>query len=195
MTTELPFSVPERHDAAVKTLLLAKQILDGLGVGFWLSHGTLLGAIRNNDFIPHDSDIDLGIWDDCQVEHSIIRQTFVKNNFLPAQEFGSYDFGHQYAFWSSFGVYVDLFFYVREKDHCWCKIWKSSTESHRQVFPLERGSYRVLSFCRELFKVPINAEAWLEANYGPDWRIPVPPVERGGTWHWADSPMNYEDVK
>ena len=192
MTDELPFSVPERHEAAVATLLLAKQILDGLGVHFWLSHGTLLGAIRDNDFIAHDSDIDLGIWDDCKVSHEMIHHDFMAVGFTPANDFGSAGKGREYSFWSPFGVYIDLFFYVREKDHCWCNIW--TPEPRKQLFPPILG-FHSLKFQGEMYEIPANFEAVLEVNYGPDWKTPIAPVERGGTWHWADSPLNYEKSK
>jgi phosphorylcholine metabolism protein LicD len=47
---------------AVKMLRQVKEVLDKHDVEFWLDYGTLLGAIRDNEFIPWDSDIDLGIW-------------------------------------------------------------------------------------------------------------------------------------
>jgi len=37
-------------------------VLDKYGVKFWLDHGTLLGAVREDGFIPWERDIDLGIW-------------------------------------------------------------------------------------------------------------------------------------
>ncbi len=54
-----------------KLLLDAKTILDSYGVAFWLDSGTLLGAVRENDFIPWEKDIDLGIWnltDDVKIK-------------------------------------------------------------------------------------------------------------------------------
>jgi len=51
------------EEEAIKVLTQVKRILDKYGVEYWLDCGTLLGAVRDGKFIPWDSDIDLGTWD------------------------------------------------------------------------------------------------------------------------------------
>ena len=47
---------------AIIALKNVKEMLDSHDIEFWLDTGTLLGAVRNDRFIPWDDDIDLRIW-------------------------------------------------------------------------------------------------------------------------------------
>src|SRR5690606_9816587 len=38
------------------------EAMNSTGAVWWLADGTALGAFRSGDFIPGDSDIDLGMW-------------------------------------------------------------------------------------------------------------------------------------
>ena len=49
------------REAALQVLIDVTDVLDEYGCTNWLSDGTLLGAIRENDFIAHDYDIDVGV--------------------------------------------------------------------------------------------------------------------------------------
>ena len=47
---------------ALKELTEIKEVFDKHNVDFFLTHGTCLGAIREKNFILHDSDIDIGCY-------------------------------------------------------------------------------------------------------------------------------------
>ena len=48
---------------ARQALLDMKKVLDNAGVEFFLLSGTLLGCIREGDFLAHDKDIDIGVFE------------------------------------------------------------------------------------------------------------------------------------
>jgi lipopolysaccharide cholinephosphotransferase len=70
----------KEEEILVKMLKDAKNVFLNNGLEFWLDCGTLLGAIRDNGFIPWENDIDLGAWkskNDFE-EKRKIRKEFIK---------------------------------------------------------------------------------------------------------------------
>lgn len=49
------------HAAGRAVMLELADVLDGLGIPFFLIQGTALGAVRDGGFVPTEKDIDLGI--------------------------------------------------------------------------------------------------------------------------------------
>jgi len=58
----LKFDDEQFRDELINLLKEIKEILDKHKVTFWLDYGTLLGAVRDNQLIPWDNDVELGIW-------------------------------------------------------------------------------------------------------------------------------------
>src|SRR6185312_10743961 len=56
------YDTPELHQKLVKILLLViTSILDRENISYWIDGGTLLGAVRHKNMIPHDDDADIGL--------------------------------------------------------------------------------------------------------------------------------------
>jgi len=51
-----------KDDARIDLLREVKEVLDKHEIEFWLTGGTLLGAVRDGRFISWDPDIDFGTW-------------------------------------------------------------------------------------------------------------------------------------
>ena len=66
---------------ACNVLREVKDVLDGLGIQFWLESGALLGAIREGKFIEWDDDIDLGTSDRYIPKMKIISKAFNEKGF------------------------------------------------------------------------------------------------------------------
>mgnify|MGYP003997540445 FL=1 len=52
----------EKKTLILRMLADTNSVLQKLGIVYWLDCGTLLGAIRDNQLIAWDNDIDLGCW-------------------------------------------------------------------------------------------------------------------------------------
>ncbi len=60
----------------------AKKILDDLNIPFYLGGGTLLGAYRENDFVPWDWDVEVDFrYEDVKRKLEAIKSEFLKTGF------------------------------------------------------------------------------------------------------------------
>jgi len=91
------------------------QVLDELGMNWWLEYGTLLGAIRENNFLSHDVDIDIGMMH--QEYSNQIEKTFIKYGFKKRREFlidnGKYGREETYRYC---GVDIDIFYFKQRNN-------------------------------------------------------------------------------
>ena len=157
-------------DFQKKMLLDISNLLDKYKIVHCLMYGTLLGAVRNNDFIEN-YDLDLGIF------YQFWKNDNIWYDFnMDLQKIGYRVFAMTYNLvWIEFiefhQVYhIDLFLLERTKQFY-------ITESYGKLsyFPLKDFDYlEEKLFCDKKFKIPPDVESHLERNYGLDWRIPKP---------------------
>ncbi len=147
-------------DIAEENLFLFKDIMDKNELEFSLAYGTLLGAIRENDFIEYDEDIDVIILDENRVSFIDLLFDFRKHGF----EVGRY--------------FNDLLSLVREGEYIDVYIFKKACFGFRSMgdeiikerFLINTVKY---SFLGKSFNIPEDYKECLLYHYGHDWKIPI----------------------
>ncbi len=143
-------------------LLMTKEILDLHKIRFFLAFGTMLGAYRDHQFIPHDWDIDIGLFmaDRPRFMELVKSKVFsnrgmsFRTNGFP--NFNTFEYGEEW---------IDLFFFRKEHDKYRCKCFYIDAEHFRfGLMPIQ--------FLDTTFKMVHFPEKYLEDRYGKDWRIP-----------------------
>lgn len=134
----------------------------------FICYGTLLGCIRDNDFIPHDDDVDVCfLADEEGLDAAVDEFRKVVRTLTTAGHVIQFDSSAQFH-WRLQGTSLDVFMAWIEGDRLYMYN-AGGTFSRDQIFPLmdrEFKGHRVL--------VPNESEALLEMIYGPRWRIPDP---------------------
>lgn len=163
---------------AKKLLLEVADILDGLEVPFFLSHGTALGAYRDGGFTPCEDDIDLGF----------LAEDFVPNAHRIAGSLTRW--GYEICTlvrpfqrcWAikarKHGIGLDLACFIRWTDQD-CgddgRFMPSTLADFCGYYPTPtfEQTRPVMAFGRE-FRVPSPPADYFALEYGDGWRSPSP---------------------
>lgn len=159
--------------------VVANRILRGLNLTYWIDCGTLLGAVREGDFLAHDLDFDFGTveWS----RHGEIAAAFKAEGFQ-MDTAGHPEYGYQQAFFKEKRHLFDIFyFYPAGLNRLWQGSWYQG-EVLWSEFDLD--AYLPVNkawFVGEATFTPAKPEKVLETRYG-DWRTPVV------KWSYVDDP-------
>lgn len=156
-------------------LLVLKKIFDKNNIQFRLGYGTLLGAIREQDFISHDTDVDLVLDKKDKPKVEALIKTFKRHGFKVCRNFenvlsiGRKKNNVDFYFFSERN-FVDKFL---GRVTCGRGIWCLCIDNVYFDFSEERD------FLREKFLVFKNPENWLIQTYGESWTVPQ--IKKGKT--------------
>ncbi len=144
----------------------AKQILDRLGLVFFLRHGTCLGAVRDSAFIEWDDDLDIGsVIGLHDLTEDLVRsaaEVFKEHGFDATIQESEL---HLSVELTKSGTPMDWTCYriIDDSIYQW-PVVKIPVSLHTDL--------REIDFLGEKFFVPNPPEEYLRLKYGPEWMIP-----------------------
>lgn len=170
------------HKLGYSYMKKINEVLDKEGFKYFITYGTLLGIIREGQFMGHDNDIDMGIiydedfsWDRLEetlrkigmqkkhqftLEGRITEQTYICENLsVDFFMYEPFDTSHQIS-------YV----YFRQETGCYeDETFEVARHITKKIEKIEK-----VKTPKGEFSIPENSEEFLEEIYGSDWRIPQP---------------------
>jgi hypothetical protein len=150
------FVWPLNQRVIASHLVELREVFGEHGVTFWLRDGSALGAYRERGIIPHDDDIDIGVWWSDLAGVSRVVASLERRGFVVYRRVEGL-----------FALFKD---------------WET-VEICVSGLPGEKSAYlaKLEEFFSELqgielwggdFLIPRRIERYLEFCYGPDWRVP-----------------------
>ncbi|MBM0127963.1 hypothetical protein [Pimelobacter simplex] len=154
---------------------LVIAILEEEGIDAFPAYGTLLGAVREQDFLGHDSDADLGYVSRHTSPVDVVRESFRLQRALAHRGMATFRYSG-----GAFRIDVeesdgsvrglDLFGGFFDGDGKLYLMGEVGVEFREDwIFPLS-----TVTLAGHEFPAPAVPERLLEAMYGPHWRVPDP---------------------
>jgi len=167
-------------DIAKYILLEVKSVLDKNNIEFFLSSGTLLGAVRGNKILNHDFDIDIGAKQEVLVPKlNDIEKQFRDLGYATKQLSTPYQY-NRYIKISKNGLVLDIIDYkLRDNE----RVHIISFNRGSFVYPKEMfDNLGEIDFLGTKFKTPNPVEKYLELSYTVSWTV------EDARWNWENCP-------
>lgn len=192
------------HLHGLQTLKFMKEGFAEIGHDFWLDYGTLLGAVREKDFIGHDKDLDIGTMDFDDATKAKLVQILDKKGVKLYKQYEMDGKIIEQAFHYN-GLHIDIFYYFQgaEENNIWCYFCEIGTQmsfENRTEYQIAKGYITKTATSRfsglmdyefkgETFKIPANYQDYLIDNYGTSYMQIIK------DWASGSSPANIELVE
>ena len=152
-----------------KEFLKICDILDELKINYFLQTGILLGAIRDNDFIKWDWDIEISVFSDELLPNIDLIVNKLKNEGFKIKQINKKKDDSKIDFVGEYpedvtGYTIWSWNYSQIKDVYWRREFSVPSKFLK--------SFSKIEFLERQFNCPNNPEEYLEFAYG-NWRVPL----------------------
>jgi phosphorylcholine metabolism protein LicD len=176
---------------AQENLLIIKEEFQKNNVVFWLTDGTLLGAFRENDFISHDTDTDIGVFAKDMSKISLIVKNLELQGFNLHKSRGILEDGFKLAI-IRMEVKTDIFFFYESKKDpnlFYHSAYANFEQKASRKYDFFYNAFEIgeIKFLNHDFPCPKDVIGYLKQKYGSDFMIPKK------KWSYWKNPKNVKD--
>ncbi|MCX2574027.1 LicD family protein [Pedobacter sandarakinus] len=155
------------RERAKENLFLFKEILDKSKVKFLLAYGTLLGAIREGNFIEHDFDTDFIILEEDRASFLDLLFELSNAGFVV----GRYE--NDLISLIRKEEYIDIYFFRKHLFFYRKSAYYDDNTDIYYTYNRFLTKTTTLTFLGETFSIPKDFDAYLKHCYGENWRTPI----------------------
>ncbi len=173
--------------------VLEAQLRERFGIVLFPMYGTLLGTVREGDFIAHDNDVDYTYIS----KH--VDPTKVKAEFVAICEYlidnGYRGYLSRYTFNVKAPLKFDIYYsWFNEANHYQVSFGYHGEEAQKSD---EFFKFQPRFLGRHTVQVPLSAERILHQVYGPNWRVPDPGFSHYSRTRKLSAPyvLSYEQLQ
>lgn len=150
---------------ALENLLIVRDRFAAAGIPMFLSFGTLLGALREKDFIAHDDDVDVGVFSRDRDRIVALMPELEKRGFSTryVRHARHYKLERQ-------GTELD-FFFAEEKRTLRGRRW--DLEGRATIAARHLDAFDEIEFLGHRFPVPRDPLTVVKNLYGKTWNVPI----------------------
>lgn len=160
---------PINCEQLFNNLCEVSECLTKHGLKHWLSHGTILGAYRDNALIPWDDDVDLGLdYSQRHLMKPVEDEMRERGYFVP--EDGVEGMPHYDTVFIRDGEKIECWWFEKFGDHyIYDKPRCGNTLKHDAKYYDELKEFK---FRGRYFRIPNHIEDYLVMMYSADWMFP-----------------------